>query len=539
MQLLDLDSPAPRQALDWLVELAARLNVIIEVIDVWDVPVCPIGATRDAAEVRTLLTGSEPLLRSAMAAAVRSRTPVSVAVDGLQFVCFRLSTGGVLVLARRLDSEDSADQCREDLESIGSWLTGAIDASLAQPNTVSAEGYRIVSFRRILRESTARGSLRQVIGAFIEAVSVWDDVRVRTYVGGASGGFVEYASSMGVHAPSSEPLDETILPRPGQIVRLTRADVDRAGLALEPGDTVIACVTIGSGTTWALVFSGMINDAVQVRLRVYTDMLRESLNDVLTTSISRIVAELSRRHTPAGEPVGTVAQAALERLSAAVGARQAGLLVTTTSGRQALAVGNGDLLSSFDRARGTRLLVRSSDAAGVITVVFDRDHAWFTAFEREIAHAGVAAMQPWIQAALPRFSDVERRGSAPPVETLFDQLATDAVASGQHASMIVMSIDSAMAAPGLLPSWVARIRARLRAGDRAGMLNDREIAILLCGASAEQAARVSARLEQMLEPRGGDPGFIPPVVGVTTREPDLPFEGSLVAAARASAAARA
>jgi hypothetical protein len=537
MQLLEHDS-VPRQSFDWLVELALRLNVVIEVIDVYDTPVCPVGSTRDAATVRTLLTNSEPSLRGAMSAAVRSRAPVSVVVEGLQFGCFRLASGGVLLLARRLDTEDMTDECREDLESIGPWLTGAIDASLAQPNTVSAEGYRLVSFRRILREASARGSLRQVIGAFIEALSVWDDVRVRAYVAGASGGFFEYASSMTAHPSSSEPIDETVVPRPGHIIRLTRADVDRAGLTIDPGDTVVARMSIGSGTAWALVFSGMINDAVQVRLRVYADILRESLNDVLTTSISRIVAELSRRHAPVNEPIGTAALTALERLATAVGARQAGLLVTTTTGRQALAVGNGDLLSSLDRPRGTRLLVRSSDAGGVMTVVFDRDHTTFTAFEREIAQAGVAALQPWIEAGLPRASDVERRGSARPVETVFDQLATDAVAAGQHASMIVLTIDAAMAAPGLLPSWVARIRARLRAGDRAGMLNDREIAVLLCGASADQAALVSARLEQLLESRGGTAEFIPPTIGVTTRVPDLPFEGSLVAAARASAPVR-
>ena len=34
MHLLDLDSSAPRQFLDWLVELGIRLNVIIDVIDV-------------------------------------------------------------------------------------------------------------------------------------------------------------------------------------------------------------------------------------------------------------------------------------------------------------------------------------------------------------------------------------------------------------------------------------------------------------------------------------------------------------------------
>jgi outer membrane lipoprotein SlyB len=538
MHLLDLDSSPPRQSLDWLVELGIRLHVVIEVIDVYDAPVCPVGSTRDAVAVRTLITGSEPSLRTAIAAAVRSRTPVSALVDGLQFVCFRLSAGGVVVLARRADA-DSADECREDLESIGPWLTGAVDAGLAQPNAVSAEGYRMVSFRRILREATSRGSLRQVVGAFIEALGVWDDVRVRIFVGGASGGFIEYASSMASHSSvSADPLDDTVVPRQGQLARLTRADVDRTGLVIDPGDTVIGRLVIGAGTTWVLVFSGMINDAVQVRLRVYADILRESLNEVLTTSSGRIVAELTRRQAPVNEPVGTAAQAALEKLATAVGARQSGLLVTTTAGRQALAVGNADLLSSLERMRGTRLLVRSSDAAGVMTVVFERDHAAFTAFEREIAQAGVASMQPWIEAALPRSSDVERRGSARPVETVFDQLATDAIAAGQSASMIVMTIDATMNAPGLLPSWVARIRARLRAGDRAGMLNDREIAVLLYGASADQAAQVSARLEQLVESRGSVTGFVPPTVGVTTRVPDSPFEGSLVAAARASAAGR-
>jgi hypothetical protein len=538
MQLLELDGSVPRQSLDWLVELELRLNIVIEVIDVYDAPVCPVGSTRDAAAVRTLVTSGELPLHSAMAAAVRSRTPVSVVIDRGMFVCFRLAGGGVVLLARRLDSPESPEECREDLESIGPWLTSAIDTSLAQPNAVSAEGYRIISFRRILREAASRGALRQVIGAFIEALSVWDDVRVRAYVAGASGGFFEYASSMTAHQPSSaEPLDESVLPRQGRIARLSRADVDRAGLTIDPGDTAVARMSIGSETVWALVFSGMINDAVQVRLRVYTDILREALNDVLTTGINRIVAELSKRNAAPTEPIGTVAQTALERLTTAVGGRHAALLVTTGTGRQALAVGHADLLSSLDRVRGTRLLVRSSDAAGVMTVVFERDHTAFAAFEREIAQAGVAAMQPWIEAALPRSSDVERRGSARPVETIFDQLATDAVAAGQHASMIVMAIDSAMAAPGLLSTWVARIRARLRAGDRAGMLNDREIAVLLYGASAEQAALVTARLEQLLESRGA-PGVGAPVIGVTTRAPDSPFEGSLVAAARASAPVR-
>ena len=537
MQSLNLESSVPRQSFDWLVELGLRLNVIIEVIDVYDTPVSPVGSTREAALVRTMLTNGDSSIRSGVSAALRSRTPVPVAVDHLQFLCFRLAAGGVLILARLLTADDSTEECLEDLESIGPWLASAIDAGLAQPTAISAEAYRIDSFRRILREAASRGSLRQVIGAFIEALSVWDDVRARAYVAGAAGGFFEYASSLSAHS-ATEPLSEAIVPRQGQMLRLSRAEVDAAGLVVDPGDTLITRLAVGTGTAWVLLFSGMINDAVHVRLRIYSDILRESVNDVLSTITSRVVAELSRRHVPTNEPISAAAQNALGQLTTAVGGRQGALLVTTTSGRQALSVGNPDLLAGLERPRGTRLLVRSSDAGGLMTVVIERDHAVFTAFEREIAQAGVAAMQPWVEAGLPRSNDVERRGSARPVDVVFDQLATDAVAAGQQATMIVMSVDSAIVSPGLLPSWVARIRARLRAGDRAGMLSDREIAVLLYGASADQAALVSSRLEQLLESRNSAQSFPPPSIGMTTRLPDSPFEGSLVAAARASASAR-
>ena len=59
--------------------------------------------------------------------------------------------------------------------------------------------------------------------------------------------------------------------------------------------------------------------------------------------------------------------------------------------------------------------------------------------------------------------------------------------------------------------------------------------MLLCGASADQAATVSARLRNLLESDDTN-GEVHPNIGMTTRAPDTPFEGSLVGAARASAA---
>jgi hypothetical protein len=217
--------------------------------------------------------------------------------------------------------------------------------------------------------------------------------------------------------------------------------------------------------------------------------------------------------------------------------QRSALALTVAGGKQTLAVGDADLLS-LETMRRDQMMVKSSDAGSVVTAVFERDQVPFTAFERELALAGVAVVHRWMQSAHQRSTDVERRRRARAVDAVFDQLATDAVAAGRQASVIVVSADEARVRPGLLPGWVGRIRAQLRAGDYAGILSDREIAVLLCGASAEHAAAVSLRLRHMFRSDDASGALLHSAIGVTTRTPDSPFRGSLVGAARALAAAR-
>ena len=289
---------------------------------------------------------------------------------------------------------------------------------------------------------------------------------------------------------------------------------------------------------WLLVFSGMIDDREQVRLRVYSDILRESLNDVATMTTGRLVADVSRPERPANEPAEEGAQTALDQLMGAVGAIKGALALTTAGGRNALAVGDAELLASPDAAARHRLVVKSSDAESVMTAVFEREPAPFTAFERELALAGMAVVHRWMHGGLQRSNDVERRRRFRPVDSIFDQLATDAVATGRQASVIVVSVDEVAGRDAVLSSWVGKIRAQLRAGDFAGVLSEREIAVLLCGASAEHAAVVSARLMHMFKSNDPTGAFLNSVVGTTTRSPNSSFEGSIVGAARARAARR-
>ena len=69
------------------------------------------------------------------------------------------------------------------------------------------------------------------------------------------------------------------------------------------------------------------------------------------------------------------------------------------------------------------------------------------------------------------------------------------------------------------------------------MVSDSEIAVLLCDASADDAAVVSSRLKQLIETEQNDGVLVQPAFSATTRTPELPFEGSLVRAARAGVAA--
>ncbi len=533
----DLEGAVNQQSWGWLFDLPRRLNVVIEVVDGRHAPVFPAGTTSAAAAMRRMLS-TDPVLVSAISAAMHSKIPQPVSLDAFEAVCFGLAPTGVLVLARELASVESAAECRQDLELIGSWLTGAIEATVAgPPNGIGIEPYRMASLQRILNEALARGSVRNVVGAFVEALGVWDDVRVRGYAAGANGGFFQYVSPMGTLATSiPAELDEALVPGDSRMVRLSRDEIDRLGLASEAGEMLVQRVFTGGDVTWLLVFSGTIDGAEQVRLTLYSDMLRESLNDVIRATTNRLVAAVTRQQ-PLDDQIEGAAEAALMELTAAVGGYEAGLVVTA-GGRQALAVGNTDLFMALERpSPPDRLLATFSDAGSVSRAVITRESTPFAAFEREIVRAGLAAVHPWLQMALRRSNLSERRRRVRPVDALLEQLAADAVHDGRQALVVVISVDAKMLRPGLMQAWLGKIRTQTRAYDFAGILSDSEIALLLCDASPSQAGVVCARIRQLFEADESAGIRIRPAIGVTSCSPESGLEGSVVQAARAHAAA--
>ena len=131
MQPFELRTVINSQSWDWLFDLPHRLNVAIEIVDDRCLPVLPVGSGHTAAVLRRLITAEASPLQSVISNTTQS-SPQAVAVDGTLCVCFALTPAGVLVLARELNEEgELAETHLPDLERVGSWLAGAVEANLA------------------------------------------------------------------------------------------------------------------------------------------------------------------------------------------------------------------------------------------------------------------------------------------------------------------------------------------------------------------------------------------------------------------------
>jgi hypothetical protein len=532
MEPFDSSIAANPPAWEWLLEVSLRLDLIVEVIDSRDATLLPRGPGGSAADFRRLLTAGEPSVADTLAEARRSRGPTPIALTGFQALGFGLPSGALLVVARELNEAAGRERTaedRRDLERAGAWLLGAIQTSLsAPPNAINPELYRLSSLERILGDTGSPASARKVLGAFVEALSVWDGLRVRCYAAGAAGGFFHFVSPVGA-AVSGVPggFDPAFCVDTDRLVRLERDAADDLGLAADPGDVLMLQLFAGAAPGWLLFFSGAIDSVAQARLVVYADLLRESLDAVRDRAIERAIGAVPREAIARNGTLEESVETALREVAAAAGGQSSALTVTTVTGMRALTVGH--------QPQGSmqQMVVTSADAASVMTIVLARLPQFpFTAFEREIVAAAAAVLHPWIQASLLGAGEHERRRGYRPLDTLFDHIADQAVVAGQDASVIVLSIDPAAAHTGLLQSWLGDIRIQLRDSDFAGILSDNEIAVLLCDASADQASVVSARLKDFLQ-SDESAGALRPVFSTTTSSPQSPFEGSLVGAARA------
>jgi hypothetical protein len=423
-------------------------------------------------------------------------------------------------------------------------IGGAKGADLARaPTDAGAEQHRIASLQRLLNEAVSRVSVRDVVSAFVEALAVWDDIEVHSYVAGARGRFFQYVSLVGANPSAmSAELDDGAVRDDTAMVRLSLAEAERLGIVSMAKDVLIRRIATESGAGWLFVFAGTIGAHDEARLTFYSDLVYKSLNEVTAAMTTRVVTAV-RRHLSLSNESVKVAQLALDDVIAAVGVGRGALVVTAASGMEVLAVGDQDLLpAAFDnRALPDRLVVTtpSATAGGLIALVVAREAGRFTAEERGILEAAASILRPWARAVIRRSGQRERRSAPRPVHQLIDRLAAQMVHAGGRASVIIISIGDRVFPSGLMHAWVAKVRGQLRPTDLTGVLTGGEIAVLLRDTPAAQAAAVSSRLKKLLESDESAGAFIQPSIGMISCSAGSPVDGSVVRAARDEAARRA
>ncbi len=516
------ESTAGTSRPDWLLDLQHRLDVAVEVVDSDLVPVLAASPTSTATTLRQALS-TDQSLRHVINTAISSRTSQRAVVDNLQAICFALPTAGALVVARDATSASSPDRQLCDLDAIGSWLREPMDTELTKrADDINVEPYRIASLRRILGEAAARGtggSVRTVLGAFVEALNVWDEVEGFGYVATVNGTFIRYASPRGITGQA--------IPR----------EVDAPALAaLEARSDLFIRRTSDEGAfEWLLVFQGSVDERERVRLTLYTDLLRDTLHRTIRATEDRLVESIDRQPPIQAGAIDSSAQALAAVLMSSLDTRQAALTMTVTTGRQVFSVGATEILNAMEGGpRPDRLVITSFDTDSLLVFAAMRDLPPFTMFERQVAGQGVAAAQRWFAKQLHSSKAGERRERSRSVDTLFEQLAREAVHSGQDVSMVVISFSPEAAQPGMLRANVIKVRSCIRSGDFAGILSATEIVVLAADVSASQAESFSSRLRHVLTSEDSDVSGAPPHFGVSTWSPDTDTSTSLVTSARAA-----
>ena len=294
-----------------------------------------------------------------------------MALAGFQALGFGLPSGTLLVVARELNEAAGRERIaedRRDLERAGTWLLGAIQRSLsAQPNAINPELYRLSSLKRILGDTGSSASARKVLGAFVEALSVWDGLRVRCYAAGVDRGFFHFVSPVGA-AVSDVPgaFDPAFCVDTDRLVRLEREAADDLGLAADPGDVLMLQLFAGADPGWLLFFSGAVDGAAQARLAVYADLLRESLDAVRERAIQRAIGAVPKEAAARNGTLEVSVGAVLHQIAAAAGGQTSSLTVTTVTGMRALTVGDQPAIDT------QQVVVTSADAASVMTITLAR-----------------------------------------------------------------------------------------------------------------------------------------------------------------------
>jgi hypothetical protein len=537
-RLNNLLSAVRAQSWFWLAEIQRRLDFTAAIVDEYGVP-CALASGENAI-VHPQLDAANPAFMAAITNVIRSNQTERLSIDGVAVVCSPLSVGravdGVLVLSRDVHSR-SADGADKDLEEIASWLARAVQAQLSLPLDDAETFDRVTSLHKLLQEVIERGVESEVISTFAEALIAWDDIEVRGYVQDIRGHFMLAVATPGADRTQVVSIASGLY---DELTRLTAAEAHRAGFRQ---DRDIFMARFGGHDTqpWLLALSGVIRSDDESRLSLYVDLLREAVSRAASIAEARFSGVLFQRLLGATGDVEETGTAALDELKGAIDAEYAGLEVVTSRGTHVLSFGERVAPASDDAVASRDQVVSAITVCDdhTMTLVAQRPRTTpFTRREQQIVDRAATIFSTWLTGVLTRPAAapvLERRSENREFQQVLDRTANQNLSEGLDVAVVVLLAPAAAPRSGVLQQWVADIRARLRGGDIAGTLSEREVGILLAGANPGDIAKVSVRVcQQALK---ADSAGV--AIGTAARSAGSPVNGSLVTEARQNASQRA
>ena len=520
---------------DWLMELCRPLGVQAQLVDASSRPLLPPETPAAGLSLREVVADPGRPLLSTISAALQGRLPLTTQFAGADIVCTPLAfegrMQGVLVIARTPRPLGPAPVSEAQLGAVCGWLAGAAERHLS---SAPAGSDNLAALHKVLQDVVQRGTDRDLVGVFAEALALWHDIEVVGYNETAPGVFVRAASLAGritedrpiVFPPQS-------LPAELKATRIPQTDINGMEAA-GPGDVLVTTLSRAAGNgTWLLLMAGGIDTCDPQILANYISALDMAVALATAASRTRVAVLLSHRLSSSPTDRDGGFEAALEALRAEVGATAASFVLESTARRVVFHAGPAEIGSpagDSERARVTvRRVMPGGDGATLALTRGDQRH--FTPLEHSMAFVAAELLADWVgrPAATPSGDAVTVFGRT------MERLASEVLARGLAVTVVVLSTTGS--APGASQSFVDELRRQMRQSDVVGVLRPGEVGLLLPDTNAAHAALVARRLRPSLGAMAAARASIR-AIGVATRVPGDGVAAGILNDARANAQRR-
>jgi hypothetical protein len=430
---------------------------------------------------------------------------------------------------------------RQQLATIASWLA-AVGADGPSSSKSVTEVHRLASLLQILEQAVGANSEREVVRAFIEALSVWTDAESWAFLGDLRGEcelHVLLPGSEWSSAPARLTID--IIPSGEDAVLLSAAEARRTGFQ---GDMpiVVSRIRANTASDWLIATRSAPEQRDEARLALYGHVLAQALSTLAAIESSRLTWA-TLQHLSVTLDDGSLKQAAesaIKALGAAIGGPSAFALERPGS-RPILQVGRVTAASGGGSSKTSEALIVPVDvpapysAAIEIGRPVDRP---LTRRDGALARRSSQLLSGWLNVVIERLSPPEKaQFQSGAFDQVVEHLARKAFDERQDVSMIVVTNAARLSSDGPTPRWFADIKRQLRPGDLTGRLSSGHVGILLPHTPGDAAYVVVERLKRLIESSCGPDASSLVSIDLLSRPADSRSYDSLVVEAETLAAA--